>query len=137
MNNKNSNTEEILDAIKNMMSDNSVSHEQELPKDVIELTNPLNESNESIVSDSQKLDILELNNPISDKNEEIPLISKDNNSQDITNLVSDEQIRKVVKDAINSLPPSKLDKIINEELEKIIKDKLNSSRIIISSENNK
>ena len=134
MNNKNSNTEEILDAIKNMMSDNSVSHEQELPKDVIELTNPLNES---IVSDNQKLDILELNNPISDKNEASPLISKDNNSQDITNLVSDEQIRKVVKDAINSLPPSKLDKIINEELEKIIKDKLNSSRIIISSENNK
>ena len=134
MNNKNSNTEEILDAIKNMMSDNSVSHEQELPKDVIELTNPLNES---IVSDNQKLDILELSNPISDKNEESPLISKDNNSQDFTNLVSDEQIRKVVKDAINSLPPSKLDKIINEELEKIIKDKLNSSRIIISSENNK
>ena len=134
MNNKNSNTDEILDAIKNMMSDNSVSHEQELPKDVIELTNPLNEN---IVSDNQKLDILELNNPISDQNEKSPLISNDNNLQEITNLVSDEQLRKVVKDAINSLPPSKLDKIINEELEKIIKDKLNSSKIIISSENNK
>lgn len=134
MNNKNSNTDEILDAIKNMMSDKSVSHEQELPKDVIELTNPLNEN---IVSDNQKLDILELNNPISDQNEKSPLISNDNNLQEITNLVSDEQLRKVVKDAINSLPPSKLDKIINEELEKIIKDKLNSSKIIISSENNK
>ena len=134
MNNKNPNTDEILDAIKNMMSDNSVSHEQELPKDIIELTNPLNEN---IVSDNQKLDILELNNPISDQNEESSLISNDNNSQEITNLVSDEQLRKVVKDAINSLPPSKLEKIINEELEKIIKDKLNSSRIIISSENNK
>ena len=134
MNNKNPNTDEILDAIKNMMSDNSVSHEQELPKDVIELTKPLNEN---IVSDNQKLDILELNNPISDQNEKSPLISNDNNLQEITNLVSDEQLRKVVKDAINSLPPSKLDKIINEELEKIIKDKLNSSKIIISSENNK
>ena len=134
MNNKNSNTDEILDAIKNMMSDKSVSHEQELPKDVIELTNPLDEN---IVSDNQKLDILELNNPISDQNEKSPLISNDNNLQEITNLVSDEQLRKVVKDAINSLPPSKLDKIINEELEKIIKDKLNSSKIIISSENNK
>ena len=134
MNNKNPNTDEILDAIKNMMSDNSVSHEQELPKDVIELTKPLNEN---IVSDNQKLDILELNNPISDQKEESPLISNDINSQEITNLVSDEQLRKVVKDVINSLPPSKLDKIINEELEKIIKDKLNSSKIIISSENNK
>ena len=37
--NKNSpNTEEILDAIKNMMSETSVHHDEGLPKDVIELT---------------------------------------------------------------------------------------------------
>ena len=42
--NKNSpNTEEILDAIKNMMSEKSVHHDEGLPKDVIELTNPIDE----------------------------------------------------------------------------------------------
>ncbi len=134
MNNKNPNTDAILDAIRNMMSDNSVGHEQELPKDVIELTNPLNES---VISDNQSLDILELNNPISDKSVENTRVSNDRNSENINNLISDEQIKKAVRDVINALPPSKLDQIINEELEKIIKEKLNSSRIIISSENNK
>ena len=116
MNNKNPNTEAILDAIRNMMSDNSVGHEQELPKDVIELTNPLNES---VNSDNQTLDILELNNPISDKNEENMPLSNNSNSQDINNLVTDEQIKRTVRNVINALPPSKLDQIINEELEKI------------------
>ena len=42
--NKNSpNTEEILDAIKNMMSEKSVHQDEGLPKDVIELTNPIDE----------------------------------------------------------------------------------------------
>ena len=41
MNKKNPNTEEILDAIKDMMLDKSTHHNQELPKDVIELTNPV------------------------------------------------------------------------------------------------
>ena len=42
--NKNSpNTEEILDAIKNMMSEKSVRQDEGLPKDVIELTNPIDE----------------------------------------------------------------------------------------------
>ena len=98
MNNKNPNTEAILDAIRNMMSDNSVGHEQELPKDVIELTNPLNES---VNSDNQTLDILELNNPISDKNEENMPLSNNSNSQDINNLVTDEQIKRTVRNVIN------------------------------------
>ena len=42
MNKKNLDTNEILDAIKNMMSENSISSHQDLPKDVIDLTNPLN-----------------------------------------------------------------------------------------------
>ena len=42
--NKNSpNTEEILDAIKNMMSEKSVHQDEGLPKDIIELTNPIDE----------------------------------------------------------------------------------------------
>ena len=63
--NKNSpNTEEILDAIKNMMSEKSVRQNEELPKDVIELTNPIDEE---VKKEDEKIDILELSNPINDK----------------------------------------------------------------------
>ena len=58
--NKNSpNTEEILDAIKNMMSEKSVHQDEELPKDVIELTNPIDEEvkkeDEKIVNEIKTL----------------------------------------------------------------------------------
>ena len=63
--NKNSpNTEEILDAIKNMMSETSVHHDEGLPKDVIELTNPIDEESKR---EDEKIGILELSNPINDK----------------------------------------------------------------------
>ena len=63
--NKNSpNTEEILDAIKNMMSEKSVRQDEGLPKDVIELTNPIDEE---IKKEDEKIDILELSDPINDK----------------------------------------------------------------------
>ena len=60
--NKNSpNTEEILDAIKNMMSEKSAHHDEGLPKDVIELTNPIDEEPKR---EDEKIGILELSNPI-------------------------------------------------------------------------
>ena len=43
MNKNNPNTEEILDAIKNMMSEKSSHHDEGLPKDLIEITNPIYE----------------------------------------------------------------------------------------------
>ena len=64
MSKNNPNTDEILDAIKNMMTDDMSQIEQDLPKDVIELTNPVDEG---VKSESQKLDILELSNPIVDE----------------------------------------------------------------------
>ena len=63
MNKNNPNTEEILDAIKNMMSENSVRQDEGLPKDVIELTNPIDEDPKR---EDEKIDILELSNPIDD-----------------------------------------------------------------------
>ena len=63
MNKKNPNTDEILDAIRNMMSENSLQQEQELPKDIIELTNPIDEKRQT---DNDNIDILELINPIND-----------------------------------------------------------------------
>ena len=63
--NKNSpNTEEILDAIKNMMSEKSANHDERLPKEVIELTNPIDEDTKR---EDEKIDILELSNPINDE----------------------------------------------------------------------
>lgn len=133
--NKNSpNTEEILDAIKNMMSEKSVHQDEGLPKDVIELTNPIDEE---VKKEDEKIDILELSNPINDK--KIKNIEEDRAELDISiaDTVNEEQIKRAVRDAVASLPQSKLDQIINEELTKIIQERLNSSKIIISTENKK
>ena len=133
--NKNSpNTEEILDAIKNMMSEKSVRQDEGLPKDVIELTNPIDQE---VKKEDEKIDILELSNPINDK--KIKNIEEDRGKLDIsiTDTVNEEQIKRAVRDAVSSLPQSKLDQIINEELTKIIQERLNSSKIIISTENKK
>ena len=133
--NKNSpNTEEILDAIKNMMSEKSVRQDEGLPKDVIELTNPIDEE---VKKEDEKIDILELSNPINDK--KIKNIEEDSAKLDISiaDTVNEEQIKRAVRDAVASLPQSKLDQIINEELTKIIQERLNSSKIIISTENKK
>ena len=133
--NKNSpNTEEILDAIKNMMSEKSVRQDEGLPKDVIELTNPIDEE---VKKEDEKIDILELSNPINDK--KIKDIEEDRAKLDISiaDTVNEEQIKRAVRDAVASMPQSKLDQIINEELTKIIQERLNSSNIIISTENKK
>ena len=133
--NKNSpNTEEILDAIKNMMSEKSVRQDEGLPKDVIELTNPIDEE---VKKEDEKIDILELSNPINDK--KITNIEEDRAKLDISiaDIVNEEQIKRAVRDAVASMPHSKLDQIINEELTKIIQERLNSSKIIISTENKK
>ena len=133
--NKNSpNTEEILDAIKNMMSEKSVHQDEGLPKDVIELTNPIDEE---VKKEDEKIDILELSDPINDK--KIKNFEEDRAKLDISiaDTVNEEQIKRAVRDAVASLPQSKLDQIINEELTKIIQERLNSSKIIISTENKK
>ena len=133
--NKNSpNTEEILDAIKNMMSENSVRQDEGLPIDVIELTKSIDEE---VKKEEEKIDILELSNPINDK--KITNIDEDKAKLDISiaDTVNEEQIKRAVRDAVASLPHSKLDQIINEELTKIIQERLNSSKIIISTENKK
>ncbi len=133
--NKNSpNTEEILDAIKNMMSEKSAHHNDELPKDIIELTNPIDEV---VKKEDEKVDILELSNPINV--EKIKNIEDDKAKLDtsIDDTVNEEQIKQAVRDAVASLPQSKLDQIINEELTKIIQERINSSKIIISTENKK
>ena len=55
----------------------------------------------------------------------------------IANQVNEKQIKQAVRNAVASLPQSKLDQMINEELTKIIQERLNSSKIIISTDNKK
>ena len=134
MSKNNPNTDEILDAIKNMMSDGSVQYDQDLPKDVIELTNPIDEE---INASDEKIDILELKDPII--NEINTFSEKDQTTQidKAFNIINDDQIKQAVRNAIDSLPSSRLNEIIDEELTRIIVDKLNSSKIIISTKDKK
>ena len=133
MSKNNPNTEEILDAIKSMMSESSIQYDKELPKDIMELTNPVTENNEDY---NDGLDILELSNPIED--DKIPPTDlRSSESYFNEDLISEEQIKKAVRKTIEAFPSSRLDEIINQELEKIIKEKLISSKITISSENKK
>ena len=133
--NKNSpNTEEILDAIKNMMSEKSLHQDEGLPKDVIELTNPIDEKPKI---EAEKIGILELSNPINDEKIKNIEDEKAELNKSITDTVNEEQIKQAVRDAVASMSHSKLDQIINEELTKIIRERLNSSKIIISTENKK
>lgn len=134
MNKKNPNTDDILDAIRNMMSENSQQQEQELPKDIIELTNPIDEKKQT---DNDRIDILELSDPINDTSN---IEHKEDQYRDVENFynnINDEQIRKVVRNEISSFPSTRINEIINEELTKIIREKINSSTITISTENKK
>ena len=133
MSQKKADTDQILDAIKNMMSD-SATVNQELPKDVVELTAPINEE---VSQSSANTDVLELTELVSDSKE----VNKEEaglQESDIIspNIIEDDQIRSIVRKSIESIPASKLDQIINEELTNVIQDRINNSKIVIASKNN-
>ena len=132
MSNKKTNTDDILDAIKNMMSEKGSSSNQGLSQDIIELTNPIDQKE---TSDNELVQVLELSNPISDESNQKPLNKNIEISSDKAIQINEFQIREAVKSTLESMPSSTIDKIINEELTKIIKEKLVSSKITISSEN--
>ena len=118
--NKTNNTEDILDAIRDMMGEKNAEDQSELPKDVLELTKPL-EENEHIDDPN----ILELNNPINQNTDQKEFID-----DDIKNIFLDEQkIRELVKEQVKLIPSEKIDKIIREELERVISEKLMSAEI--------
>ena len=118
--NKANNTEDILDAIREMMGEENAKHQNELPKDVLELTKPL-EENENL----DDINILELNNPINENADQKEFID-----DDIKNITIHEQkIRELVKEQVNLIPSEKIDKIIREELERVISEKLMSAEI--------
>ena len=128
MNQSNKDTEDILDAIKSMMNDDQLNSEQKLPKDVIELTKPIDEKeiNESETS------ILELTELVVDET------SDEKGALEAKEMpISEDQIRNVVRNTIYSLPEETIDNIINEELKRVVLDRLSSAKISISSQDNK
>ena len=128
MNQSNKDTDDILDAIKSMMSDVQINNEQKLPKDIIELTKPIDEKE---IQESET-SILELTELVVDEasDEKSTLEAKEMK-------ISEDQIRNVVRNTIESLPEETIDNIINEELKRVILDRLSSAKISISSQDNK
>tara|TARA_Y100000768_G_C23686584_1_gene544796 strand:- start:245 stop:628 length:384 start_codon:yes stop_codon:yes gene_type:complete len=118
--NKANNTDDILNAIRDMMGEKNVERQNDLPNDVLELTKPL-EQNENI----DDVNILELNNPLNSNKD-----SKESfNDNTMRVALDDQKIRKLVRDQIKLIPSEKLDQIIREELEKVISEKLMSAEI--------
>ena len=133
MSQKKADTDQILDAIKNMMSD-SATVNQELPKDVVELTAPINEE---VSQSSANTDVLELTELVSDSKEVNKEEAGAQGSEIISpRIIEDDQIRSIVRKSIESIPASKLDQIINEELTNVIQERINNSKIVIASKNN-
>ena len=128
MNQSNKDTDDILDAIKSMMSNDEHSSEQGLPKDIIELTKPIDEKQ---INESES-SILELTELVIDEAPDETVTAEANELQ-----ISEGQIRNVVRSTIDSLPEDIINNIINEELKRVVLDRLSSAKISISSQDNK
>ena len=128
MNQSNKDTDNILDAIKSMMSNDQLDSEQSLPKDIIELTNPIVEKK----THESKRSILELTELVADEMSDEAITSEVRDMK-----ISEDQIRSVVRNTIESLPTETINNIINEELKRVVLDRLSSAKINISSQDNK
>ncbi len=128
MNQSNKDTDDILDAIKSMMGNDQLNKEQSLPKDIMELTKPIDEKE----THESETSILELTELVVDEASDENVTSEAKEMQ-----ISEDQIRNVVRNTIESLPAVTIDNIINEELKKVVLDRLSSAKISISSQDNK
>ena len=127
MNNKQQNTDEILSAIRDMMSDEETKNEQPLPKDILELTQSVELNQDSINHDS----VLELTKLVSDNK---PIIRLDNvDSKNASLEAEEDEIRSLVRESIKNHSSEKIDLIIKEEMKKIIEEKLSKAQVVIDS----
>ena len=129
MNNKHQNTDEILSAIRDMMSDEETNNEQPLPKDVLELTQSVESKKDSINHE----DVLELTKLASDND---PIVHLENVDNKNTSLEAEEgEIRSLVRESIKNFSSDKIDLIIKQEIKKIIEEKLSKAQVVIDSGN--
>ena len=128
MNQSNKDTDDILDAIKSMMGNDQLNNEQSLPKDIMELTKPIDEK-ETHESETSILELTELVvDEVPDKKDTLEVKEMQ---------ISEDQIRNVARNTIESLPEETIDNIINEEIKRVILERLSSAKISISSQDNK
>ena len=123
MNQNNKDTEDILDAIKSMMSNDQFNSEQNLAKDIIELTKPIDEKQ---INESES-SILELTELVIDEAPDETVTAEANELQ-----ISEGQIRNVVRSTIDSLPEETINNIINEELKRVVLERLSSCLLYTS-----
>jgi len=130
MNSKHQNTDEILSAIRDMMSDEETINEQPLPKDVLELTRSVESEKNPINQD----DVLELTKLVPD-NDSIVHLDNIDNKKNTSLETEEEEIRLLVRESIKNHSSEKIDLIIKQELKKIIEDKLSKAQVVIDSGN--
>ena len=130
MNNKHQNTDEILSAIRDMMSDEETNNEQPLPKDVLELTQSVEPKKISINQE----DVLELTKLVSD-NDPIVHLENIDNKKNISLETEEDEIRSLVRESIKNHSSEKIDLIIKQEMKKIIEEKLSKAQVVIESGN--
>ena len=129
MNTKHQDTDEILSAIRDMMSDEETNNEQPLPKDVLELTESV-ESKENSINDE---DVLELTKLVSDNDPIVHLENIDSKNKFLK--TEEDEIRLLVRESIKNHSSEKIDLIIKQEMKKIIEEKLNKAQVVIDSGN--
>ena len=129
MNNKHQNTDEILSAIRDMMSDEETNNEQSLPKDVLELTQSVESKNDPINHE----DVLELTKLVSDNGSLIHMDNVDNKKISLD--AEEDEIRALVRESIKNHSSERIDLIIKEEMKKIIEEKLSKAQVVIDSGN--
>ena len=129
MNSKHQNTDEILSAIRDMMSDEETSNEQPLPRDVLELTQSVEQKENPINHEN----ILELTKLVPDNDSTINLENIENKNTSLE--TEEEEIRSLVRESIKNHSSEKIDLIIKQELKKIIEDKLSKAQVVIDSGN--
>ena len=130
MNNKHQNTDEILSAIRDMMSDEETNNEQPLPKDVLELTQSVEPKKKSI----SREDVLELTKLVSD-NDPIVHLENIDNKKNLSLETDEDEIRSLVRKSIKNYSSEKIDLIIKQEMKKIIEEKLSKAQVVIDSGN--
>ena len=129
MNNKNQNTDEILSAIRDMMNEEETKNEQPLPKDVLELTESVEEQEDPV----NRNNVLELTNLVSDNDTNAHLESVV--ASDVHSETEEDELRKLVRESINEHASEKIDLIIKQEMKKIIEEKISKAKVVIDSKN--
>ena len=127
MNNRHQSTDEILSAIRDMMNEEEAKNEQQLPKDVLELTESVEEQEGSIHQDN----VLELTNLVSDNYTNTKLESL--TTRNVYPETEEDELRELVRKSIKHHASEKIDLIIKQEMKKIIEEKISKAKVVIDS----